>query len=76
MLAHQGAGELPCGWCIQAERTAFLAAEASRPQLPEPVGGFFPVTPEEASINRAILEAEVKTFEQAHRNGYGRRAAA
>lgn len=74
-LAHQAAGEELCGWCAQAERTAFLAAEASRPQLPEPVGGFLPVTELEASVHRAVLEAEVKAFEQAHRNDYGRRAA-
>ena len=27
MLAHQAAGEEPCGWCLYAERAARLAAE-------------------------------------------------
>lgn len=66
MLAHQAAGEAPCGWCAQAERAASLAAEACRPVPPVPVGGFLPVTEEEASVNRAVLEAEVAAFERDH----------
>lgn len=66
MLAHQAAGESPCGWCAQAERAAHFAAEARRPVPPALVGGFLPVTAEEASVNRAVLEAEVAAFEQDH----------
>jgi hypothetical protein len=66
MLAHQAAGESPCGWCAQAEQAARLTAEAMHPVPPVPVGGFMPVTEEEASVNRAVLEAEVAAFELDH----------
>ena len=60
MLAHQAADEAPCGWCAQAERAAFLAAEASHPMPPDP--GFLPVTEEEAAANRAMLLAELQAY--------------
>ena len=77
MLAHQAAGEDPCGWCLHAEQVARLAAEALRPAPREAVGGWLPVTDEEASVHRAVLAAEVEEFEGSHpgeaSSGAGRR---
>jgi hypothetical protein len=72
MLAHQAAGESPCGWCAQAERAARLAAEALQLTPPAPVGGFLPVTEEEASVHREVLETEVAAFERDHLEDAGR----
>ena len=65
MIAHQSAGEEPCGWCVQAETAARLAAEAvtwkpSRPDSLEPVSS------EQAAVNRAVLAAEAEEFERGH----------
>jgi hypothetical protein len=65
MIAHQSAGEDPCGWCVQAETSARLAAEAvtrrpSRPDLLEPV------TSDQAAANRAVLAAEIEAYERGH----------
>jgi len=65
MIAHQTAGEKPCGWCIQAETAARLAAEAIT-WRPAPAGAMEPVTSERAAVNRAILTAEVEEFERGH----------
>lgn len=72
MLAHQAAGEAPCGWCAQAERAAALAAEAARPQPAGPSGRFLPVTATEAEEHRRVLEAAVAAHERDHPEGTGR----
>jgi hypothetical protein len=75
MLAHQAAGEIPCGWCFQAEQVARLTAEAMRPGPRETGGrrvtggGFLPVSEEETSARRAVLMAEVEAFERDHPEG-------
>jgi hypothetical protein len=65
MIAHQSAGEDPCGWCAQAETAARLAAEAVtwKPARADALG---PVTSEQAAVNRAILAAEAEEFERGH----------
>jgi hypothetical protein len=64
MIAHQSAGETPCGWCVQAETTARLTAEAvtRRPERPDLLE---PVTAEQATANAAMLAAEVEAYERA-----------
>jgi hypothetical protein len=59
-LAHQAAGEWPCGWCVHAEQVARLTAERIAP-LPV-AEGFVPVGDQEAAVNRAVLEREVAAF--------------
>jgi len=65
MIAHQTAGEKPCGWCVQAEVSARLAAEAVT-WRPVPAGALEPVSSEQATVNRAVLAAEVEEFERGH----------
>lgn len=65
MIAHQSVGEDPCGWCAQAETAARLAAEAVT-WRPVPAGAFEPVSSDQATVNRAILAAEVEKFERGH----------
>lgn len=65
MIAHQSAGEEPCGWCAQAETAARLAAEAVT-WKPSPSGALEPVGPEQAAVNRGILAAEIEEFERGH----------
>jgi hypothetical protein len=66
MIAHQSAGEDPCGWCRQAETAARLAAEAVtwRPSPADPL--IEPVSREQAAINAASLVAELDAFEAEH----------
>lgn len=65
MIAHQSAGEQACGWCLQAEAVARLAAEAATPGAR---GGnvLEPVSPEQAAENARVLAAEVEEFERGH----------
>ena len=63
MIAHQSAGEKPCGWCLQAETAARLAAEAVT-RRPAPAGALDPVTADQATVNRAVLAAEIEEFER------------
>jgi len=63
MIAHQSAGERPCGWCVQAETAARLAAEAIT-WRPAPAGRFEPVSQEQARENAAVLKAEVEAYER------------
>ncbi len=65
MIAHQTAGEQPCGWCVQAETAARLAAEAIT-WRPASAGSFEPVTADQATANRAALEAELDAYEAEH----------
>ena len=65
MIAHQSAGEKPCGWCVQAETAARLAAEAVT-WHPEPAGRLEPVSSEQATVNRAVLAAEIEEHERGH----------
>jgi hypothetical protein len=65
MIAHQVAGERPCGWCAQAETAARLGAEAVT-WRPAPAGAFEPVTADQATVNRAVLEAAVEAHERGH----------
>lgn len=85
MLAHQAAGEAPCGWCAQAEQVARLTAESLRPTPRDTwapqgaVGALLPAaaeeTPaaveEEALERRKVLMAEVEAFERDHPEGTG-----
>ena len=65
MIAHQSAGENPCGWCVTAEAAARLSAEAIT-WRPPPVGRLEPVSREQAAINAAVLDDEAKAWEQAN----------
>lgn len=65
MIAHQAAGERPCGWCVQAETAARLSAEAVT-WRPSPAGAFEPVSAGRAAVNAAVLAAEVEAFERGH----------
>ena len=65
MIAHQAAGEQPCGWCRQAETAARLAAEAVT-WRPDAAGLPGPVTGEQAAANRAALAAEAGESERGH----------
>ncbi len=65
MIAHQTAGEKPCGWCIQADAAARLAAEAIT-WRPSPAGALEPVSSEQATANRAVLAAEIEASERGH----------
>jgi hypothetical protein len=65
MIAHQGTGEDPCGWCLQAETAARLGAEAVTWKAPRP-DSLEPVSSEQATANRAVLAAEVEEFERGH----------
>jgi hypothetical protein len=78
MIAHQTAGESPCGWCRQAEIAARLTAEAVtwRPTspaavIPFGVNALEPVSAEQAAVNAAILAAELDVIESEpeHRPG-------
>ena len=85
MLAHQAAGEAPCGWCLKAEQVARLTAEACRPTPRDTwapqgaVGALLPAAEEETPVTeeqeaaerRAVLMAEVETFERDHPEGTG-----
>jgi hypothetical protein len=63
MIAHQSAGERPCGWCVQAETATRLAAEAVT-WRPPPAGRFEPVSREQARENAAVLKSEVEAYER------------
>ena len=65
MIAHQSAGEKPCGWCAQAETAARLAAEAVT-WKPARAGALEPVSSEQAAVNRAVLAAEIEASERGH----------
>jgi len=65
MIAHQSAGEKPCGWCVQAETAARLAAEAVT-WRPARADSFEPVTADQATVNRAVLAAEIEASERGH----------
>lgn len=69
LLAHQAAGESPCGDCAHASHARRVAAEGvpSRP----PGSLLAPVTEAEASEHRAVLSAETLAWERGHR-GFGR----
>jgi hypothetical protein len=76
MIAHQSAGEQPCGWCAQAETAARLASEAIT-WRPSPVAAIAePVSDVQARINAAVLGSEVEAFEREHgaEPGHGRTA--
>ena len=88
MIAHQAAGEAPCGWCRQAENTARLAAEGIT-WRPTPASTVIPhaatedrlepVTAAQAAVNAAVLAAELETFEDSGPSNvvhYRRRGAA
>jgi hypothetical protein len=79
MVAHQSAGEHPCGWCVRAETAARLEAEAVT-WRPAPAGAFEPVTADQATVNRAVLEAALDAHERELETGkvlpYRRRRAA
>ena len=66
MIAHQTAGEQPCGWCVQAETAARLAAEAItwRPAPADPLQA--PVTTAQAAVNAATLAAELDVYKTEH----------
>jgi hypothetical protein len=69
LVAHQSAGEKPCGWCAQAGASARLAAEAIT-WRPSPVAApFEPVTAIQARINAVTLLAEVEAYERARHGG-------
>jgi hypothetical protein len=65
MIAHQSAGERPCGWCIQAETAARLAAEGVT-WRPSPAGALDSVSSEQAAVNRIVLAAAIEEFERGH----------
>lgn len=65
MIAHQSAGEQPCGWCLQGETAARLAAEAAPTGL-RAANVLEPVSPEQAAVNARVLAAEVEEFERGH----------
>jgi hypothetical protein len=74
MIAHQSAGERPCGWCAQAENATRLAAEAvtwpSFSGMPSPSSApLKPVSAEEAAFHLASLAAEVDAYEASHPGG-------
>lgn len=69
MIAHQSAGEKPCGWCAQAETAARLSAEAVT-WKPVPAGAFEPVSADQATANRAVLAAEVEAYDRDHHHGW------
>jgi hypothetical protein len=62
MIAHQAAGERPCGWCAAAETAARLSAEAVtfRP----PAGSLEPVSEVQGRVNADLLEREVAAYER------------
>ena len=74
MIAHQSAGEKPCGWCAQAETAARLAAEAIT-WRPVPAGALEPVSSDQATVNRAVLAAEVEAYDRDHHHGWVRSIA-
>lgn len=79
-LAHQSAGEPPCGWCAEAEAAARLRAEGT-PRRPSPAPGtaaahLAPVTAVQAAVNRAVLAREVEAYERDHPHAFGNRRAA
>lgn len=65
MVAHQSAGEEPCGWCRGAEAVARIGAEAIPSGMPA-VNSLEPVSPERAAVNARVLAAEVEEFERGH----------
>lgn len=65
MIAHQSAGEDPCGWCRGAEAVARLSAEGVPSGLPA-ANVMEPVSGERAAVNRFVLAAEVEEFERGH----------
>ena len=67
-LAHQAAGEVPCGWCARAEAVARASAEEI-PSRPSPA--WPPVTPEQARDHAEILDREVARYELDHPTGRG-----
>jgi hypothetical protein len=70
-LAHQAAGESPCGWCLVAAPAArSRSGGVAGPPSPAPgtrTALMAPVTPVQAAVNRAVLAAEVEAFENNHR---------
>lgn len=71
LLAHQAAGEKPCGTCAFEDGIRRLAAEGL-PSRPTPAGWLPPVTRAQAAANAALLAAEAEEFDRTHRGG-GRR---
>lgn len=71
LLAHQAAGEKPCGTCALEDAVRRITAEGV-PTRPTPAGWLAPVTREQAALNRAELEGELDRIEETRRGG-GRR---
>jgi hypothetical protein len=61
-VAHQAAGEPLCGACTYADQLLRISAEGI-PSRPKPPGWLAPVTPDQAVINAAVLEAELEALE-------------
>lgn len=70
-IAHAAVKEPLCGWCLQAERVARIAAELITVPDRRPVLVFDPVTPEEAAEHCEELLRELDVFEAAHPEGHG-----
>jgi hypothetical protein len=68
MIAHQTAGEAPCGWCVQAEAVARLATEGFHryPDSPGQAAAVPSVTASQAKANRKLLAEELDIFEATH----------
>lgn len=64
LMAHQSAGERPCGWCDYAQQARRIAAEGI-PSRPTPPGWLPPVSAEQAAHNAALLHSEVIAAEVA-----------
>jgi hypothetical protein len=62
LLDHQAAGEPPCGTCAYAEGVRRISAEGI-PARPTPAGWLPPVTPDQAVMNAALLEAALESLE-------------
>lgn len=62
LLAHQAAGEKPCGTCAYADQVRRISAEGipARPSSPHCA----PVTPQDAAQHRADLLAEVVSWDR------------
>jgi hypothetical protein len=71
LLAHQSAGEKPCGTCALEDAVRRIAAEGV-PSRPTAAGWLAPVARAQAAANAAVLLAEVEEFDRSHRGG-GRR---
>jgi hypothetical protein len=71
LLAHQGAGEAPCGYCLHGEAAARISAESipGRPSRPAAA----PVLPEEIRRRREELLAAVGVTGRAARRAIAAR---